>query len=275
VQASNEMFPRHEGVPLSPSAGVVWRVSENLGLHVSGQHAFRRPTLNELYRPFRVGNVITEANPNLRTETVTSGEIGAEYSPGPFVFALTAFRDELHDAVANVTVGRGPGTVPGVGFVPAGGEGRLRLNLDRTRVQGVTGSAAWKLSESLGLNAGYLLNDSEVLHAAVAPQLVGLRLAQVPRHSASVGLTWHRGKWTFAPRARYIGMQFEDDLNTLRLGAVAVVDASVNVTLNTHTDLFMSAENLLDERVETGRSADGVVNIGTPRLILVGLRLAR
>lgn len=275
VQAGNEAYARHEGVPLSPSAGLVWRVNDQLGVHLSGQHAYRRPTLNELYRPFRVGNVITEANPNLRTETVTSGEMGVTYSPGPFIFEVVAFRNELHDAVANVTVGRGPGTVPGVGFVPAGGEGRRRLNLDRTEVQGLTGSATWKISESMTLNAAYLLNDSEVLHASIAPQLEGLRLAQVPRHSASFGAAWHQGAWTFAPRARFIGMQFEDDLNTLRLGAVLVVDASLNFALNRHADLFISAENLSNERVETGRSADGVVNIGTPRLILLGLRLAR
>jgi hypothetical protein len=34
----------------------------------------------------------------------------------------------------------------------------------------------------------------------------------------------------------------------------------------------VTAENLANARVETGRSADGVVNVGTPRLVLVGLR---
>ena len=43
---------------------------------------FRPPTLNELHRPFRVGNDVTEANAALRTEEVTSGEVGVEWRSG-------------------------------------------------------------------------------------------------------------------------------------------------------------------------------------------------
>lgn len=38
--------------------------------------AFRQPTLNELYRSFRVGDVLTFANENLRAERLTGGEFG-------------------------------------------------------------------------------------------------------------------------------------------------------------------------------------------------------
>jgi outer membrane receptor protein involved in Fe transport len=271
----DERFATRDGLAFSPSAGVVWPMSKALRLHLSAQHAFRRPTLNELYRPFRVGNVITDANPNLRTETVTSGEIGANVSCGAFDFGATAFRNELHDAVANVTVAQGPGTFPGIGFIPAGGEGRRRLNLDRARVEGVALSAEWKLSSTFSANAHYLYNDTVVTRATVAPVLEGLRLAQVPRHSASAGLTWKAGVWSVSPQARFVGEQFEDDLNTLRLASATIVDVAVSVTLSAASELFVSAENLADHRLETGRSADGVVNIGTPRLILVGFRLWR
>jgi hypothetical protein len=36
--------------------------------------------------------------------------------------------------------------------------------------------------------------------------------------------------------------------------------------------VFLSLENLTDERLETGRSVDGIVNTGTPRLALGGVR---
>ena len=128
-------FATQNSVELSPSIGAVWPLADRLRFHANAQQAFRRPTLNELYRPFRVGNVITEANPNLRTETVTSGEIGATFTQGNFDISATVFHNDLHDAVANVTIAHGPGTFPIVGFIPAGGEGRQRLNLDRARVQ--------------------------------------------------------------------------------------------------------------------------------------------
>ena len=89
-------------------------------LRAAAQQSFRRPTLNELYRPFRAGNVVTEANPNLRTERATSAEIGADYTHGILGFTTAAFWNELHDAVGNVTLARGPGTFPLFGFLAAG-----------------------------------------------------------------------------------------------------------------------------------------------------------
>ena len=269
----DQRFVKRDGVEFSPSAGVVWPLNGAIRLHASGQHAFRRPTLNELYRPFRVGNVITEANPDLRTETVTSGEVGADWSRGPMKFGVTAFRNELREAVANVTIGRGPATIPSIGFVPAGGEGRRRLNLDRARVQGVALTGEWVIGPTVTAHAQYLRNDARVKVASVAPALAGLRLAQVPRDSASAGVTWKTGVWSVTPQARFVGEQFEDDTNSLRLAAATLIDVAVNVTLGAATELFLSAENVADHRLETGRSVDGLVNVGTPRLILFGVRL--
>ena len=183
--AGEEVVPRREGLAFSPSAGVVWQPAGPVRLHAAAQRAFRRPTLNELYRPFRVGNVITDANPYLRTETVTSAEIGATVTRGAFTFDATAFWNDLHDAVANVTLAQGPVTLPGIGFVPAGGEGRRRLNLDRTRVEGVALSAQWRISPALAADARYLWDDTTVTRATVATPLEGLRLAQVPLHSVN------------------------------------------------------------------------------------------
>lgn len=269
----DERFSSRRGEALSPSAGLSFDVSENLRLHAAAQHAFRRPTLNELYRPFRVGNVITDANPALRTETVTSGELGLTFRQHALTLDVAGFWNELRDAVGNVTIAEGPGTFPGIGFVPAGGEGRRRLNLDRTRVRGVSVSGDYTLSSALSLNASYLYNDATVTRAAIAPHLVGLRLAQVPRHAAAVGFTLTHERLTFSPRLRYIGAQFEDDQNTLRLAPAAIVDVSVTFSLTENLEAFATAENLFDERIETTRSPDGLVNLGTPRLVLVGLRL--
>lgn len=296
--AGNVAYARREGAQLSPSAGVIWSPAGLVTVHASAQQAFRRPTLNELYRAFRVGNVITDGNPELRTETVTSGEVGLTLNVGPghqmrmpsnqrwnqeippsreggLTLGVTGFWNELHDSVANVTIASGPVMLPGIGFVPAGGEGRRKHNLDRTRVRGVAIDARWQLTKSLQLEAQYLYNDTRVTRAGIAPWLVGRRLAQVPEQSASAGLTWRRERWMVSPRVRWVGEQFEDDNNRLALAAATVVDVAVNVAIGRSGEVFASAENLFDHRVETGRSAAGLVNVGTPRLLLVGLRFWR
>ena len=291
----DDHYAGRNGTELGPSAGLVWNPFDAWRFRANAQHAFRRPTLNELYRPFRQGANVTEANAALRTEHVTSGEVGAEwiflkFPPKPrdppgessswdvaasyrLTLSATAFWNDLRDAVGNVTIARGPGTFPIVGTLAAGGLGRQRLNLDRTRTQGLELSAKWTSIHGFSLTADALFNDATVRRASVAPALVGKRVAQVPRRTSALGASWRApGKFTFTPRVRWIGRQFEDDENQLTLGEVVVADLGVSRPLTPHLELFLTAENLGNARVETGRSADGVVNLGTPRLILGGLR---
>lgn len=289
----NDRYADRDGTTFSPSLGLVWTPERTWRFRANGQRAFRRPTLNELYRPFRVGPNITESNAALGTERVTSGELGAEWtlftapptapsigtaaksSPerSLLILGATAFWNDLRDAVGNVTLARGPGTFPLFGPIAAGGVGRQRLNVERTRVQGLELSAKWMPVKTLTVTADYLYNDATVRRAAVAPALVGNRIAQVPRGSGSIGATWQApAKLTIAPRIRWIGRQFEDDENQLRLGEVIVADLSVSRPLTKNLELFLTAENLGNARIETGRTADGIVNTGTPRLVLGGLR---
>ena len=269
----NDAYARQDGTEFSPSAGLVWALDKTWRVRANAQQAFRRPTLNELYRPFRQGANVTETNPALRTERVTSGEAGADFKNGPLILSATAFVNDLRDAVGNVTIARGPGTFPIVGTLAAGGLGRQRLNLDRTRVQGLELSATWRGSDTLSFNADALFNDATVRRASIAPALVGKRVAQVPRRNASLGATWRApGGIVLTPRVRWIGRQFEDDENTLILGEAVIADFGVSRALTKHLELFLTLENLGNARLETGRSADGVVNLGTPRLFFGGLR---
>ncbi len=291
-----DQYDAHTDTELSPSLGLVWTPTRSWRLKSSAQQAFRRPTLNELYRPFRQGANVTEANANLSTEHVTSAEAGIEWMLWPnksapadrtrepglgarqrthprLTLGATAFWNDLHDAVTNVTVARGPGTFPLFGALPAGGVGRERLNIDRVEVQGAELSAVWTPASSLSVTAAYLYDDATVRRATIAPALVGKRLPEVPRHATSLGVTWQAPlQLTVTSRLRWIGRQFDDDENTLRLGETLVADLGVTRPLTKHLTLFLNVENAGDARIETARSADGVVNVGTPRLVIGGVR---
>ena len=267
-------YPDRSGRELSPSAGLTWQAAPAWRLRADAQQAFRVPTLNELYRPFRQGNNITEANPNLKTEHATTGEIGADWTPGDFRAGITAFGSVLEDAVDAVTVATGPANVPGIGVIPAGGTGLERLNLDRVRADGAQAYAEWILSKSLRLRADYLLDQTEILAAAVAPSLVGHQLVQVPKNSATLGASWSApGELVLTPRVRWIGAQFNDDANQLRLAAAVVADLSVTRRLGAHAQLFLSVENIGNTQIQTGLSATGLINTGEPRTTFGGIRL--
>ena len=89
----------------------------------------------------------------------------------------------------------------------------------------------------------------------------------------AIGAVWRApARVTVAPRVRWIGRQFEDDENQLRLGEVVIADLNVTRALTKHLEVFLTIENLGNARIETGRTSDGIVNIGTPRLALGGIR---
>ena len=52
----------------SPRASLTWRANDLASLQFSVARSYRTPTLNELYRGFRVGNIVTNANPLLEPE---------------------------------------------------------------------------------------------------------------------------------------------------------------------------------------------------------------
>ncbi|HEY4245997.1 MAG TPA: TonB-dependent receptor [Lacunisphaera sp.] len=264
-----------DGVPVSPSAGLIWQPSTAWRIRASGQKSFRRPTLNELYRPFRVGNIITEANPNLRTEHATSFDLGLDYTREKFTFTTDLFWNDLRDAVGSVTLAQGPGTFPIVGFVPAGGLGRQRQNIDNIHVRGIEFGARFEVSAAFRLDVSYLLNDSDVISAANAPVLIGKRLAEVPRNTLSAGILWRApSAIKVSSRLRWVSAQFEDDENTLPLAAATTVDLELSHAVGQRGEFFIGVENLFSVEVETGRVTNGIVSIGPPRLARGGVRWA-
>ena len=77
-----ETFADHSGWVANGSVNASQKIwSDLLRVRASAYTGFRVPTLNELYRPFRVGNDITEANASLRPERLYGGESGLEFRP--------------------------------------------------------------------------------------------------------------------------------------------------------------------------------------------------
>lgn len=271
---AQSLYPSRTGTELSPSAGVTWKALEALEFHVAGQRAFRQPTLNELYRPFRVGSTITLANPGLSTEHADSGEIGATWSRGPLRVAAVGFAARLENPVDNVTLVQGPGTFPGFGTLPAGTVGQERLNLGRADTDGVQLGAAWRPADAWSLELSVVEEDARVASAPAAPGLVGRSLPEVARWNASLELACHPlAALSLTARIRRTGAQFDDDQNRLPLAPATVADASLRVRLSPRAQAFVSAENLGNSRIETAHSAAGVFSIAPPRLADVGARV--
>lgn len=265
----DDRFTARRGTSVNPRIGftVPLRAASASGeaaprLRASASQAFRLPTLNEYYRPFRVGNVNTEANPLLDPERVRGIEAGLDAPLGPLRTSFTVFRQDLRNAVANVTLARTPALVS-----------RQRRNLEAVRVDGVEAGLWWEPSQAWAFRVEALLSDASVRTAVSQVALEGRRLAQVPRFVGTAGASWRSpALGTVEVRLRHASSQYEDDENLLRLEPATWLDVQWSRPLLRWLEGFVSMENVSQASIQTGRTPDGLVTLDAPRRFRVGVR---
>ncbi|WOE74625.1 TonB-dependent receptor [Alterisphingorhabdus coralli] len=272
---SDDSFADRDGFEGTGRIGFAYDAASLLTLRGAAYLGWRLPTLNELYRPFRVGADATAANELLEPERLRGVELGLDWEIYTLRFSGTVFYNQLDNAIANVTLDSGPGLFPGVGFVSGAGVFRQRQNLDAVDALGVEIDAAIDIG-AFSLSAGYAYVDSEVAGNAGAQTAIdGLRPAQVPQHFANASLDWQprRNDVSAGVTLRYIGSQFEDDGNTRLLDDAFTLDARANYRLSEKLMLEGWVENLFDAEVQAGISGAGVVERARPQTFWLGLNV--
>jgi outer membrane receptor protein involved in Fe transport len=269
---TDDRDPSRSGWLPTARGGVSLPVGGGLSLRSAAYLGWRMPTLNELFRPFRAGSDATAANPDLDPERLVGAEAGAEYAHGPFHASLTGFVNRLKDAIANVTMGHGPGIFPGVGFVGATGTFFKRENIDAVKVRGLEASADWT-DGPWSIRAGASFTHARMNGGDAAVLLDGLRPAQTPKFAGTLAAGWQDGGKGAQLVLRRVGAQFDDDLNIDVLKRATTLDAYGAWPLTKRLQLVARAENLTNALVMAGINGDGSVERATPRTLWLGLRL--
>jgi outer membrane receptor protein involved in Fe transport len=271
----DEGDPERSGEVVSARLAARRDLGGGLAARAAAYSGFRPATLNELHRPFRVGNDLTEANAGLVPEELQGVEAGLAWEDDTSSVDGTVFWNRIEDAIVNVTIGAGPGTFPRAGFVPAGGVLRQRQNAGTIEAVGVELTARRRIGESLSFDGALSWTDAEVDGGTSAAQLTGLRPAQAPEWSASVGADWRIvDRLTLVGRVRYESARFEDDLNSRVLSAATTLDARAEFEVRTGVIAYVAADNLFDAEVEAAKTGDGVAGYGPPRTVRAGLSLS-
>ncbi|MBV9573734.1 MAG: TonB-dependent receptor [Acidobacteriales bacterium] len=256
-------YPDRSESAFSPRLSLIRPITSNISVTASGYRAFRAPTLNELYRSFRQGNVITSNNPDLRAERLTGAEggVNAVALAGRLRLRGTYFWSEIVNPIANVTLATTPTLIT-----------RQRQNLGRTQSQGLELDAVLQLSESVGLAGGYAFTDATVLSFPAETALQGLRIPQVPRQQFTLEARyWNPSKLMLTLQGRFVGTQYDDDQNLLPLDRFFTVNFMASRNLGRGAAIFAAAENLFNERYVVALTP--IQNLGPPILFRVGLKL--
>ncbi len=242
--------------------GAAWKPGESaFTLRGAAYLGWRLPTLNELYRGFRIGQDTTQANPLLQPERLRGIDGGIDYDPlSTLHFAATVFANRLEDAIGNITLA----------IAPSGARTLMRQNFHAVSSRGVELDARLALG-LWSLSASYAFTNAHVRGGGPARPLDGLRPAQTARHAASVTAAWAPRFATLTATLRYIGPQYEDDLNTEALKGAVTLDATARVPIGHGFAIQSRAENLTNTRVEAGISGDDIVERATPRTLWIGI----
>lgn len=245
----------------SPRASVAWRQGR-YSIQGAVYHANRTPSLSELHRGFRSGNVVTNPNPLLEPETLTGVEGGVLVSMGRLSARATAFYNSLDGAIANITLTATAAQIT-----------RQRQNSDLIKAKGVEFEADARLTPALSINGQLVLTSSHFRGSVATPAVEGKTVPQVPVLQGGLGLTWADPRlFTFATQARFSGEQFDDDLNLFTLGAYGVWDAQVSRNIVRGLTSFVAVENILNQEFDVARTP--LRNNGWLRTLRVGVRIA-
>jgi outer membrane receptor protein involved in Fe transport len=268
----NDHYSKRQGFLPTARGGLLAPLSAGFSVRTAAYLGWRLPTLNELFRPFRAGSDATAANPGLDPERLIGAEAGLDFASGPWRLSATFFSNRLRDAIANVTLGLGPGTFPQVGFVAAGGVFRQRQNVHSVNVRGVELSGGWT-DGPWSIRAGASVTHARMETQGAATFLNGLRPAQTPDFSATLSGGWEQAGKGLEIDLRRTGAQFEDDLNTEVLKAATTLDASAFWPLGRRVQLVLRGENITNALVMAAINGDGSIERATPRTLWIGLRL--
>ncbi len=264
LSSAETLYDDRRAGSLSPRASLLFRAGARVQLFASGYGAFRGPTLNELYRSFRVGNTLTLANPELTKERLGGGEMGATWtSKGERGrVRVVGFVSRLLDPVANITLRSTPALIT-----------RQRQNLGRTRSSGLEADATVRLSARVSASAGYAFTIATVGSFDADPGLVGNDVPLVSRHQGTLQLRYTNPRvLDVSAQARAGSSQWDDDQNQLRLRGLFTLDAQVSRRFS-RVEAFVASENLTGRRYEVGRTP--VLTLGPPRLVRIGVRFGR
>lgn len=258
VPVTEVAYPDRAGWDASFRGGMRYRAGDAIALRAAAYSGLRLPTLNELYRPFVVFPVVTEANAALENERLEGFEVGLDLTPTPDIeVSLTAFDNRVKNAVANVTIATNL---------------RQRRNIDSIHARGFEASASATFGR-ISLSASAAWTDAEAQGSGLAAAIDGNRPSQTPRFVGGATVSYRpANNWLISASARHVGAQFEDDLETDVLPAFTTFAAFVQVPVTQRVSLVLRGENLTDETIVT-RNQGGSIDLGTPRTLWGGLRL--
>ena len=232
----------------SPRVGLVYKPVEPVSIYASY-------SLSHVPRAGEQLSSLSLTNENLDPETFKNQEVGIKWDVLPTLSATAAvYRLDRTNVAVPVT--------PTVSQL-----------VKAQRSEGMELEISGDITSAWSIAGGYAYQDARITRA-IPGTVAGTRLAQVPRHSASL---WNRYDvapgWGVGLGVIYRGEVFATTSNTVTLPRFTRVDAALFHTVSPHLQLQLNVENLLDKTYYASAHTNDNISPGAPRSVYLGARI--
>jgi iron complex outermembrane receptor protein len=298
---ANGLNPSYQNIPnqsktqLSPTLGLLYKLSKDWDLRSAAYQAFHAPGMNNTLRSYASstgGNFF--ANPNLSPETMTGYEFGSDYRWKEGFFQATAFNNFVKNAIATyslsstsasdvalaqslcgVTNGSNPLSAAAGNCVSK--SITYYTNNQNLQSQGLEFQFHHDLNPKWAVDAGYAYTKTWLTSTTTSDApYIGNQLGGVPANIGNAGLTYYPvPKASFTTNIRYVGNSWMNTSHSLPVPAYAVVGIRANYELTQQASIFASVVNLFNRNYITFNSATQATSYqaGMPQAIAVGARI--
>ena len=241
-----------------PRLGLARRITGRWAISASGFRAFRAPTPNELYRATQVGNELTLANGNLKSERATGWEAGLATSREWGTIRASYFLTQVNRPITALTTNANSSPIL-----------LIRENLGQIESRGLSLDFDLAPASWLAVNGGY-----QYAHAAVSrgTQDYGKWIPEVARNLATLNLRASKPRiGALSVQSRLSGRMYDDDANAFLLHGYFRLDAYGSHSFGDRIEVFAAGENLLDRAIQVSETP--TTTLGQPRVARAGFEL--
>lgn len=228
----------------SPKASLVYRPDRDTTLRASVGTAFHAPNLRDTFGWWTPPSGKTYIpNPDLKPETVTSWEVGAERLFGATLVRATYYENRLHDLIYRTE----DATTQSV------------ANAGEALIRGVELGLRHAFAGGLSAFVNYTYNDARITSNSAEPATEGKRMTGTPRSMANLGLEGRHGPWYGSLLGHYVSKVYANDQNLDVVNGVLgsydpyfVVNAKLGYQVSRLLGLSLAVDNLADRHYYQG-----------------------
>ncbi len=231
---------------VNPKLSMLWKATDSLSLRASWGTAFKAPGFKRMYRTTFHGRgnrgLWIIGNPDLQPEESRTLRLSAEKRFGDtFLGSIALFRNDFEDMIKGGYTGR---------VLPDGFKEYSYKNVKEAMTQGVEMEMKYYMTDSMMGTLGYTFLDTEdKATGKTLPDTIEHKISPMIRyHNQSMGLVVSlRGDYE-----RYAEADDDGDKENF------IMNASISKELTDHIKLWLNADNLFDEKKQSGLERDGL-----------------